>query len=253
MNIEPSHLEDILPPRDVFPDAMPRYPNLWFVVEERLALRREYKYAVRFIVQNLEQHLLMTDDFLAGIRNEFARHLFGAPSEGADFQMRTGPFHPYTDSERPEWSHRHQVHLRFYVMPVAKSGSYKAQLPDDENTHCFLIPASVHYEVATEDPMHPYVDSCPMCGITGEYDVAVRPDSEDYCTRIHDPLGVEFMLHGTIRGSSYPEDRPRPFASISDLARGQNDVTWEILEFVPKKLEPATLGCVLVRSCRNPS
>jgi hypothetical protein len=248
MNLKPFELEDVLPPHDVFPSSMPRYPNLWFFVEDKLVLRRQYQYAVRLIVQTLEQQLHMVDDFVTGIQSEFVRHLFGNPSEGADFQMRVGPFHPYVDSERPERSHRHQVHSRFYVTPLIDSGSYEANLSSDRTTRYLVIAASVHYEVATEDPLHPYVDSCPMCGITGGYDVPIQPDSEDYCIKIHDPLGIEFILHGTIRGEHYPEDVTRPYTSISDLACGTETMKWEIIEFAPKCMEPAAIGCVFVRS-----
>ena len=31
-----------LPPRDIFPAGMPRYPNVWFFVPTDLALRGEY-------------------------------------------------------------------------------------------------------------------------------------------------------------------------------------------------------------------
>jgi phosphoribosyl 1,2-cyclic phosphate phosphodiesterase len=59
-----------------------------------------------------------------------------------------------------------------------------------------------HFEVSTEEPTHPYVDACPVCGLTGEYAFVIDPRSQDYCLKVHDPLGVELLLHGTIRGTA---------------------------------------------------
>ena len=246
MNVDPAELERALPPRDIFPDTMPRYPNLWFLVEDAVALRRQYQYAVRLVVQTMEQQLRMVDDFQSGIENHALRHLLGIPREGSDFQMRSGPFHPQ-DDRNPLLAHRHQVHARFYISPLMSNDATEIHLRGDR-TRYLVLAASVHYEVCTEDSTHPYVDSCPRCGITGEYEVEIRPESEDYCVKIHDPLGIEFILHGTIRGQSYLEAAPRPCTSIADLARSATSPRWETFQFAPKELEPLTVGCVFIRA-----
>jgi len=249
MNIDPAALESVLPARDIFPDLMPRYPNLWFFVEKSVALRRQYKYAVQLVVRNLEKQLRMIDNFQEDVENHALRHLLGIPAEGSDFQMRSGPYHPYSHKD-PLIAHRHQVHARFYVTSLMNSGADQIQIPGGTGDY-FAIAASAHYEVCTEDPAHPYVDSCPLCGITGEYDVEVRPESEDYCVRIHDPLGIEFMLHGTIRGQSYIESSPRPCTSLADLSRNVTAQRWEAVQFTPQELEPLTMGCVFVHSAQE--
>lgn len=226
MEIDPIALESQLPARDFFPAAMPRYPNLWFLVDDALALRGRYKYAVELVVKTLERRLGMNDDFLTGIRNHAAHHLLTKATEGGDFQMRAGPFHPFTHPDRPDLSHRHQVHARFYVSPFSESGRDSLHL---SGRRFLVMAASVHYEVATEELLHPYVDPCPICGITGDYEVPIDPTSQDYCVKIHDPLGVEFMLHGTVRGKTLPEDKPRPCASFADMSGALAGPDWNCM------------------------
>ncbi len=56
--------------------------------------------------------------------------------------------------------------------------------------------ASVHYEVEHANPLHADAEICPICGRTGVY-----ADREgNLVERVHDPLGLELLLWGTIRG-----------------------------------------------------
>jgi len=211
MNHEEKVLEK-LPPRGIFPVEAPRYPNLWFLVSEKLALRREYLYALRWLMGLLERELGLRDTFESGLENGNLLRLLENPGEGSDFQARMGPFQPYTDAATPALSHRHQVHARFYVSPLIQSGHGRID-------GSLVIPASVHYEVATEEPVHPYVDTCPLCGITGEYALPVDRKSQDYCQKIHDPLGLEAILYGRIRGREIPGGDGGRIPCVSDLER----------------------------------
>ncbi len=258
MKISPRELENYLPGREIFPETMPRYPNLWFFVDDRLALRNRYNYAILLVVRLLEQHLGMKDDFLTGVDNHIVYHLLSPQREGSDFQMRLGPFHPYGDSGVD--FHHHQVHARFYVDPFHENDTYAITIPsgpaipsgpggpNDHDTtgerRYLVCAASVHYEVSTEDPLHPYVDSCPLCGITGAYDLQIDPESEDYCVKIHDPIGLELMLNGTVRGNRIYEDRARPYTSLGDLAGRLEDVDVQIMEIEPEQYEPRRMGFV---------
>ena len=58
------------------------------------------------------------------------------------------------------------------------------------------IRASVHYEVEHSNPNHADVEACPICGRTGDY--GGRPGN--LVELVHDPLGLELLLAGTIRG-----------------------------------------------------
>jgi len=190
-----------LPPRSIFPSEMPRYPNLWFFIDRKLALRKQYNYAIRLVMSILEKELNLKDDFVNDIQNHNLYHLLNRPREGSDFQARIHPLQQYNDYKNPVNSHSHQVHARFYISSVYNKGSHIQKLTKwGKDIEYFLIPVSVHYEVTTEEPLHPYADFCPYCGITNTYDVPINRESQDYCLKIHDPLGLEYLIHGKIRG-----------------------------------------------------
>jgi hypothetical protein len=210
-----------LPARDIFPADMPRYPNVWFFVPTALALRGEYPYALRQLDHLLDERLQLRDTFYDDVRNPGLRLLIGAPGEGSDYQARIGPLSCWAGGAPDIPAHSHQLHARFYVSPLVRAGLTRVNLSMAGGTReCFRIPASVHFEAATEEPSHPYVDACPVCGLTGEYAFAIDRRGQDYCLKVHDPLGVELLLHGTIRGivATWPDGRP--VAAMSRLSGG---------------------------------
>jgi hypothetical protein len=210
-----------LPDRNIFPAEMPRYPNVWFFVPTALALRHEYGNALRMLDRLLDERLELRDSFHDDVRNPGLLHLIGGPGEGSDYQARIGPLSRWPGDGAGTPAHGHQVHARFYVSALAHAGGTRANLSMAGGTReCFCIPASVHFEVATEEPTHPYVDACPACGLTGDYAFAIDPSSQDYCLKVHDPLGLELLLHGTIRGAAATWPDGRPVAYLSRLAGG---------------------------------
>jgi hypothetical protein len=210
-----------LPARDIFPAEMPRYPNVWFFVPTALALRHEYGYALRLLDRFLDERLRLRDSFHDDVRNPGLLRLIGGPGEGSDYQARIGPLSPWTGDGTGTPAHTHQVHARFYVSPLVHAGPARVNLSMAGGAQeCFCIPASVHFEVATEEPSHPYVDACPVCGLTGEYAFSIDPRSQDYCLKVHDPLGLELLLHGTIRGVAATWPDGRPVAALDRLAGG---------------------------------
>ena len=78
--------------------------------------------------------------------------------------------------------------------------------------HYFRFAGSVHYEVEDEHPLHPDVHECPYCGRTGMYSGA-----EDLFAGVHEPLGLELLLYGTIRGNRVRAIVERPVAGLSAL------------------------------------
>ncbi len=200
---------------------MPRYPNVWFFVPTALALRNEYHYALRLLDRLLDERLALRDSFHEDVRNPGLLRLIGAPGEDSDYQARIGPFAPWPDGGADAPAHGHQLHARFYVSPLVRAGLTRMDLSMAGGVReCFCIPASVHFEVATEEPSHPYVDACPLCGLTGEYAFAIDPRGQDYCLKVHDPQGVELLLHGTIRGAAAAWPDGRPVASLDRLDGG---------------------------------
>ena len=238
-------IQESLPPKTVFPKEMPRYPNVWFFVDEKLTLRGRYMHAVHLVVYLLETHLQMCDTFVQGIHNHQLYHLLAEPGEGSDFQARIGPLHHYHDNRSPELSHSHQIHARFYPSALirAKMCTIECNLLGRART-VFALPASVHYEVATEEPTHPYVDTCTLCGITGEYDIPINRSGEDYCVQIHDPLGVEYLLYGTIRGSRFPEDKAQSFSGLSGIKTEEG--RWSVQSVASTMQDPKLFGFVAI-------
>ncbi len=235
-----------LPPRSIFPVDMPRYPNLWFFIDQKLALRGQYASALRFLIEILEQRLELKDNFVQGIQNHNLYHLLSKPGEGSDFQARIGPVQRFEDKGYPERSHWHQLHARFYVSSLKAAGMERSRvLFGDEEKDFLLFSANVHYEVATEEPLHPYEDSCPFCGITGEYALPIDREGQDYCVKIHDPLGLELLLYGKIRGQRVRWNNGNPLSSISDLVDRRN---CKIEEYFLNQGEPRRLATVFFLS-----
>ncbi|MBW7462012.1 hypothetical protein K0U00_48975, partial [Paenibacillus sepulcri] len=117
--------------------------------------------------------------------------------EGCDaFARRRGlqPVHLGPDGAR---SHDHCVHLRFYYSPL-----YAGNPVETAEGRYYQVAASVHYEVDRPKKFHPYVDECPYCGCTGEYEAYMGGTIKDKNEKVHDPLGVELILYGTIRGEA---------------------------------------------------
>ncbi len=108
----PSELSD-LPSKEIFPPEMPRYPNLWFYVDTRLALRGRYRKALQFLVMTLEERLGLRDSFVQGVQNHNLYHMLARPGEGSDFRARVGPIQCYENYDEPSRSHWHQLHARF--------------------------------------------------------------------------------------------------------------------------------------------
>ena len=86
--------------------------------------------------------------------------------------------------------------MRYYYSALA--GQLESvTLKTGEHTGTFYrFAASVHYEVEHSNPNHADVEACPICGRTGDY--AGR--TGNLVELVHDPLGLELLLSGTIRG-----------------------------------------------------
>ena len=207
-------------PKELFPADMPRYPNCWFAVRADLPLRREHKGAVTFLTGVLEDYLGYRDDFgkfLPRFRQEGPD-----TNEGCDMQARRTDLQDWEQGSR---SHAHQVHLRVYASPLYRSVNGTIR---HEGEEYFLVPLSLHYEVPTEHPLHPYIDECPFCGMTGEYALPIDRDSNDYCVFIHDPLGLECFIDGKIRGERIVEANHAKLRCAADLSA---HFSCEILRF----------------------
>jgi hypothetical protein len=170
-----------MPPATQFGEFAPRYPNLWIYVSTSLV--KSYGSARKLVLEELEACTYMSNDF--GYYHS---------NEGCDGYARRRGLQPVR-LEDDSRSHEHCLHLRFYYEHLKAFQPVSAGESD-----YFQYAASIHYEVDRPDHLHPYVDECPICGMTGEYAQYMGASIKDKNERVHDPLGVEIAVFGTIRG-----------------------------------------------------
>jgi hypothetical protein len=174
-----------LPPKAVFDRAMPRYPNAWFYVDRTLAPSQDQ--AVKLVTDGLRETMRLYEDFGP----------FDNP-EGCDFEGRLEHLQPWLDRAAPALQHAHAFHIRYYHSALARHSlsSVELKTADGRPRSFFRFAASVHYEVEHFNPNHADVESCPICGRTGAY-----KDLKGNLVEVaHDPLGLELLMKGTVRG-----------------------------------------------------
>jgi hypothetical protein len=87
--------------------------------------------------------------------------------------------------------------MRYFYSGLAKQKLDQVKLKTPQGDRAFYrLAASAHYEVEHTNPNHADVEICPICGRTGEY----KDLKGNLVELAHDPLGLELLLTGTIRG-----------------------------------------------------
>ncbi|MBO7747150.1 hypothetical protein I8J29_23390 [Paenibacillus sp. MWE-103] len=196
-----------LPPGTLFPDSAPRYPNLWVLVHESLA--DSYRAAITLVMEQLEACTDMYNDFG-----------YAHAGEGCDAFARRRGLQPVRLGPDGARSHDHCVHLRFYFAPLRAGNPVETA-----EGRYYQVAASVHYEVDRPQRFHPYIDECPHCGCTGEYGAYMGGTIREKNERVHDPLGLELILYGTVRGEDV--------IAFDGLNRLADRFEVRIAEFVP--------------------
>ena len=232
-SMSPRGVEDFqLPPKSVFDRAMPRYPNAWFYVDA--ALVKSQADAVSLVTGNLREAMRL---------REF-REQAGNP-EGSDFEARLEHLQPWEDAGHRALQHAHAFHIRYYHSALARHQLEKVTLDTATGKSSFFrFAASVHYEVEHSNPNHADVEICPICGRTGEY----KDLRGNLVELVHDPLGLELLLSGTIRGETVRfEDYDQP--EVGSIARLQQRFSVEQRVFPAQAGDRNTLrvGVVIIR------
>ena len=174
-----------LPPKRVFDAAMPRYPNLWLYVDASLAT--SYEAAVRLVTGALRETMALRESY-----GPFSN------AEGCDFEAGLEHLQPWLERDRLPLQHAHAFHVRYYHTALERQGLHRVRLATAAGTREFYrFAASAHYEVEHTNPNHADVEICPICGRTGVY----AHEAGNLVERVHDPLGLELVLAGTIRGN----------------------------------------------------
>ena len=163
---------------------MPRYPNVWFHVDAALA--PSHREAVKLVTDAVRDSMRLREYFPP----------FDNP-EGCDFEATIEHLQPWVDRTARALQHAHAFHMRYYYSALAAQGLERVVLKTGGGQRPFYrFAASVHYEVEHTNPNHADVEACPICGRTGDY--GGRPGN--LVELVHDPLGLELLLGGTIRG-----------------------------------------------------
>lgn len=192
-----------LPPKSVFDRTMPRYPNLWFYVDASLA--PTYDAAVKLVTENLRTEMRLREYYGP----------FGNP-EGCDFEVRLEHLQPWEVREHRALQHSHAFHMRYYYSALAKQKLDQIKLKTSAGERTFYrFGASAHYEVEHTNPNHADVEICPICGRMGEY----KDLKGNLVELVHDPLGLELVLTGKIRGETVRFDdwEQREVGSVDGL------------------------------------
>lgn len=204
---EPSLGDFRLPPKAVFDKAMPRYPNVWFYLDASLAA--DHQAAVKLVTGQLRQALHL-------------RELHIPHSEAADFEIRLEHFQPWEHPEHKELQHAHSFHMRYYYSDLVRNHLERVEF---EGRPFYRFAGSVHYEVEHGNPNHADVEICTICGRTGAY-ANVKGNLVE---QVHDPLGLEMLLHGTVRGTPvhFEDWEERVFGSVERLRSAFSVRTFE--------------------------
>ena len=193
-----------LPPKSAFDKSMPRYPNVWFYIDTALA--PSYKQAVDLVTQGLRKAMHLPEFFPP----------FDNP-EGCDHEVRVEHLQPWIERAQRQLQHAHAFHLRYYYSALASPDRNTVKLTRNGRARSFYrFAGSVHYEVEHANPHHADVEACPICGRAGEYATA----KGNLVEQVHDPLGLELLLKGTIRSTVvHAEDwERRRVGSVKDLS-----------------------------------
>jgi hypothetical protein len=219
-----------LPPRAVF--EPPSYPNVWLHVHERLAASQ--KDAVAWLTGWLAEHVGLVDDF-----GRFK------PPEASDGQARLAHLQPWTEAPDPALAHAHDLHIRYYHVALRQREADRVELDAfGTRQRYYRFAASVHYEVEDEHPRHPYIDECAWCGRTGAYAGAA-----DLFASVHEPLGLELLLEGTVRGQPVARPDGRPMVGLAALGRSH---ALEVRRLAPARPDQNVVALAVVAIAPGP-
>lgn len=186
----------LLEPMHKFPSDAPRYPNLWFLVSEQVLKAHAFDRSARIeSTDALRVALRMLETTM-----EVESNTWIECSEGCGFVTKRRGL---ALCEMGEKTHDHETHYRFYMTQV-DGVRYEV-----DGKIYYPCPCSVHFEVDRPGRLHPYIDDCPICGCCGPYAQFDQPAYRDRSSNlknemVHDPMGLEATLFGTVCGRKIP-------------------------------------------------
>jgi tetratricopeptide (TPR) repeat protein len=215
-----------LPPKSVFRAETPRFPNLWF--------------------QTPAENFPTYRDFVAFLEQRFRSAGYDSVevtlNEGADLALSVEHLNPWDSVEGLR--HAHAVHIRFFWTRLEAESAQRVRISSGPAAGFFWqVAASVHYEVEHAHPLHADVEVCPFCGRTGEYADAKGSLVEE----VHDPLGIELILFGRIRGEEVTTTQGVRLSGLKDFMR-LTDADFRLSRPYREDMNTGAVAVVTVRS-----
>jgi hypothetical protein len=223
-----------LPPKSVFDPSMPRYPNVWFYIDSSLA--PSYDAAVKLVTDGLRATMRLREFFPP----------FANP-EGCDFEATLEHLQPWLDGAARPLQHAHAFHMRYYHSALVRQKLERVEIQTAGGNRSFYrFAASAHYEVEHHNPNHADVESCPICGRTGAY----KDLKGNLVELVHDPLGLELLMKGTIRGEvvRFEDQGQSPVNSVA--AFPNVDVQPYVFDGLTADRNTLRIGVVVISSAR---
>ena len=212
---------------------MPRYPNVWFYLETSLA--GSYDSAVKLLTQRLRSAMHLRE-FYGPFDN----------AEGCDFEVRLEHLQPWEDRQQRSLQHSHAFHMRYYYSALAKQKREVVTLTiEGQRRDFYRFAASVHYEVEHTNPNHADVEGCPICGRTGAY----TQQKGNLVEVAHDPIGLELLLTGKVRGETvrFEDWEQQEVGSIEKL-RDQFSIGTRLIDGLNGDRNTLRIGVVVITS-----
>ncbi len=223
-----------LPPKTAFDRATPRYPNIWFYVDASLA--DSHAAAITLVAEQVRSAMRV---------RESSERL----NEGADFEVTIEHLQPWEVPEHRALQHAHAFHMRYFHSALAAQKLDRVTLRTRAGSRDFYrIAASAHYEVGHANPNHADVEICPICGRTGEF--ASQPGN--LVERVHDPLGLELLLNGTIRNVAvhYHHEDQREVGGIIRVLADRFSVQHQVFPAQSGDRNTLRIGVVVIAAKR---
>ena len=214
---------------------MPRYPNVWFYVDSALA--DSYGAAVRLVADQLRGPMRLLEDH-------------GPFAQSGRLRLRSAAGASAAVGERRTSAAATRACVSHAVLPLrsreTEAGAGVAQNGRAAIGVSTASRASAHYEVEHTNPNHADVEICPVCGRTGEYETL----KGNLVEMVHDPLGVELLLNGTIRNQPVTfEDDRREVGGIGSM-QGRFAVQQQVFAAASGDRNTLRIGVVVLAPLR---
>ncbi|MDO9575269.1 MAG: hypothetical protein Q7J55_01930 [bacterium] len=218
--------------RGGFPQGMPRYPNVWFYISKDFVA--SYDDAASYVLSLFD-------------KCDMYRVTWRLPLEGADGEAARDHLQPYDGFSNPALFHEHSLHLRYYFKALRNK---LLKVKGDRTYLCWAVATSVHFEPSgsvhyLSMKEYPELQACPFCGKSINKSVAIC----DIYEKIRDPLGLELLLEGKIRGKRIKDAFNRVSPGLINASKAKDGEYIKRIDIGPSDFDEVNtpkLGCVLI-------